>query len=142
RRTTDAVRATAGEAEGAAVAAPSPTSRPTPVPAPAAATSTARNPSNGAWRWRWRSRPAPVPEGRRTAHGQEEGLRLLQRAHSVGRLQGREPAPAVHVRPGQDPRPPGFWQLRPAPTRRGRGHQDGARTGPPAVQPAHGGRAR
>ena len=45
----------------------------------------------------------------------EDGLRGLQ---------GRLPPSQVHLRPGQDPGPPGHGQLRPAPARGGHGRQE------------------
>ena len=43
---------------------------------------------------------------------QEEDQRPRPRARRLRRLQGRQPAPPVHVRPGQDPRPPRHRQRR------------------------------
>ena len=85
-------------------------------------------------------RPRPASAQGLRPPRQEAGLHLLQGAHRVGRLQGRQPAPPLHVRPGQDPGPPGLGQLRPAPARGGRRHQDRARAGPAALHAAgHGG---
>ena len=63
--------------------------------------------------------PKPDP-----AQAEEEGLCLLQGQGAAYRLQGHRPAAEVHLRPRQDPRPPGDRQLPPASARRrGRGEE-------------------
>ena len=47
----------------------------------------------------------------RPAQAEEEGLRVLQGQGPGHRLQGHRPAAEVHLRPRQDPRPPGHRQL-------------------------------
>ena len=49
------------------------------------------------------------------SQAQEEGLPVLQGQDGVRRLQGRQPAPQVHLRPRQDPCASCDRQLRPAP---------------------------
>ena len=49
------------------------------------------------------------------------------------RLQGHRPAAEVHLRPRQDPRPPGHRQLHPAPARRRHGRQEQPRDGAAAL---------
>ena len=83
--------------------------------------------------------PAARPQGPRPP-GQEEALRPLPRQDRVGRLQGRPDAAQVHERPRQDPLASGHRQLRAAPAGARPGHQDGTRTGPPPLHPAHGDR--
>jgi large subunit ribosomal protein L9 len=56
---------------------------------------------------------------RQYSQAEEEGLPVLQGEGDRCRLQGHHPAPQVHLRPRQDPRPSGDRQLRPAPARRG-----------------------
>ena len=49
------------------------------------------------------------------------------------RLQGHRPAAEVHLRPRQDPRPPGHRQLHPAPARRRHGREEQPRDGAAAL---------
>ena len=51
----------------------------------------------------------------------------------VRRLQGHRAAPQVHLRPRQDPRPPGHRQLHPAPARRRHRGEERPRDGPAAL---------
>src|SRR5205807_4519102 len=98
RRTTGEVPTAAEAGAGEEAVAPGPL----PKSPRAAATTSARSPSSGP-RWRRkRPRAAAGAQGHGPAR-EEEGVHLLQGAHRVGRLQGRQPAASVHVRPRQDP---------------------------------------
>ncbi len=87
-------------------------------------------------------------EGRRPkAHAQEEGVDPQPESDRLGRLQGRQPAPALHVGAGQDPRPPRHRQQRAAAARGRPGDPRRPRDGVAAVQrapgdPAQSGRRR
>ena len=77
----------------------------------------------GRRRWRLQRGRGALLMARKPIRGQEQGQRPprqeedqhpLPGAGRVRRLQGREPAAPVHVRPGQDPGPPGHRQRRAA----------------------------
>ena len=125
-------------------------SRPAPGPAPTASSSSdagrsslvprptsPRLAANGTEQ-RPRSRQEADAGPRPQPAGQAQGLHLLPRPHRLRGLQGRQPAAPVHQRPGQDQGPPHHRHVRPAPARRGRGHQDGPRGGAHPLHPAHG----
>ena len=69
--------------------------------------------------------PMRKPKKKVCAFCQEQDL--------LRRLQGHRPAPQVHLRPRQDPRPPGDRELHAAPARRRHGDQERPRDGPAAV---------
>src|SRR5262249_17232452 len=73
---------------------------------------------------------------RPTSAAEEEDLDPQHRAGGVDRLQGREPAAAVHVGARQDPRPSGHRQLHAAAAAGGEGDPPRARDGAPALQRA------
>ena len=74
-------------------------------------------------------------EGRRPkAHAQEEGVDPQPGQHRLGRLQGRQPAAALHVGAGEDPGAPRHGQQRAAAARGGPGDPGGPRDGVAAVQ--------
>ena len=94
------------------------------------ATTPLRSPSDGQAR--------PHQEQGQRSPRQEEGEPAAHRARRVRRLEGREPAPPVHVRPGQDPRPSRHRQQHAAAGRDRPGHQERARDGAAALrQPSH-----
>ena len=79
------------------------------------------------------------PQGRRGgAQTEEESVDPRQRADHVDRLQGRQPAAALHVGAGQDPRPPCHGQRLPAAARGRPGDPGRARDGAAALQRASG----
>ena len=101
------------------------------APPGAAATTTnpsqRRSPSDGCC-------TATPPEAPRPAAPQEEGEPTHQGVDPVRRLQGRQPAPGVHVRARQDPVPPGERQRHPAAARGVARHQERQGDGPAALQ--------
>ena len=86
-----------------------------------------------------KAQPKRGSKGKDTGRRVKKKISILQhRSDRVHRLEGRQPAASLHVRPGQDPGPPSDRQRHQAAARHRDGDQERPRDGAAALrQPGH-----